>query len=101
MTRKIPLETLAQQIAAGFSSLRGEMQSGFAKQDKEIKALTETAAFIVEHVATKAETATKQQIVALHGQVNAIESDLRTTKRHKLITRVADLEEELFGKPRG
>jgi len=33
-------------------------------------------------------------------QVNAIETEIRTAKQHKLVTRVADLEEELFGKPR-
>ena len=38
--------------------------------------------------------------IALHTQVNAIETDIRTIKGHKLVTRVADLEEEVFGETR-
>jgi hypothetical protein len=44
--------------------------------------------------------ATKEQIISLHGQVNAIETELRDTKRYKLVTRVADLEEKVFGASR-
>ena len=44
--------------------------------------------------------ATKDQIIALHTQVNGIETDIKTIKGYKLLTRVADLEEEVFGKPR-
>jgi hypothetical protein len=52
-------------------------------------------------MATKEETATKDQVIALHTQVSGIESELKTMKGHKLATRVADLEEEVFGRPRG
>jgi hypothetical protein len=33
-------------------------------------------------------------------QTVAIETDLRDAKRHKLVTRVADLEEKVFGAAR-
>jgi hypothetical protein len=58
---------------------------------------------VVKHMATKDDLndlATKDQIVALHTQVNAIETQLRDMKRTKLQSRVADLEEEVFGKER-
>ena len=41
--------------------------------------------------------ATKDQIIALHTQVNSIEAQLRDTKTE---TRLADLEEKVFGTPR-
>ena len=41
--------------------------------------------------------ATKEQIVALHAQVNSIEAQLRDTK---IETRLGDLEEKVFGAPR-
>jgi hypothetical protein len=44
--------------------------------------------------------ATKDQIIALHTQVNAIETDIRDMKRQKLHARVADLEEKVFGATR-
>jgi hypothetical protein len=44
--------------------------------------------------------ATKEQIIALHTQVNSIEVELRSTKHVKLQSRVADLEEEVFGETR-
>lgn len=44
--------------------------------------------------------ATKDQIIALHTQVNSIETELRGMKHTKLRARVADLEEKVFGAPR-
>ena len=44
--------------------------------------------------------ATKDQIIALHTQINSIESELRSMKHVKLQSRVADLEEEVFGETR-
>lgn len=41
--------------------------------------------------------ATKEQIVALHAQVNSIEAQLRDTK---IETRLGNLEEKVFGAPR-
>ena len=56
---------------------------------------------VAEDIATiKHDMATNDQVIALHTQVNAIETDIRTIKGHKLVTRVADLEEEVFGETR-
>jgi hypothetical protein len=41
--------------------------------------------------------ATKEQVVALHTQVNSIERQLRETKTE---IRLGDLEEKVFGQPR-
>jgi hypothetical protein len=48
----------------------------------------------------KHEMATKDQVVVLHTQVNAIETQLRDMKHVKLHARVADLEEKVFGAAR-
>ena len=84
------------------------MTEGFAKQGREIHDLTESVAFVVTHMATKddiaeirKDMATKEYIVALHTQVNSIEIQLRDMKHTKLQSRVADIEEEVFGKTRG
>jgi hypothetical protein len=81
--KKITLETLATQMA-----------EGFAKHGKEIHDLTETVGFVIKHMATK------EQIVSLHTQVNAIETQLRDIKHTKLHARIADLEEKVFGATR-
>jgi len=83
MTKKITLETLADQLA----KIDERMEKGFAAVAGDIADIRE-------------KMATKDQIIALHGQVNAIETELRDTKRHKLVTRVADLEEKVFGASR-
>jgi hypothetical protein len=60
-------------------------------------------AHAVKHMATKDDLknlAIKDQIIALHTQVNAIETQLRGMKHAKLQSRVADLEEEVFGETR-
>ena len=44
--------------------------------------------------------ASKGQIITLHTQITAIEGDIRTTNQARLATRVADLEDEVFGKTR-
>ena len=48
----------------------------------------------------KRDMATRSNI-ALHTQVNSIETQLRGMKPTKLVARVADIEAEVFGKPRG
>ena len=48
----------------------------------------------------KRDMATKDQVVALHTQVNSIETQLRDMKYIKMESRVADLEEKNFGKIR-
>lgn len=97
MAKKITLQILAAQIS-----------QGFAKQGKEIHDLTESVAHVVKHMATKEdlaemrkEMATKEQLLGLHTQVTAIETQLRDMRHVKLQSRVADLEEEVFGKARG
>jgi hypothetical protein len=101
--KKITLETLAAQL----TKLDARITEGFAKQGTEIKDLTESVAHVVEHMATKEDAAeirrtmaTKEQLIALHGQVNAIETNIRDMKHVKLHARVADLEEKIFGEAR-
>ena len=73
--------------------------------DQKIDALTSIVengfAAVAGHIADiKRDTATKDQITALHTQVNSIETQLRVMQHVKLQSRVADLEEEVFGKTR-
>jgi hypothetical protein len=79
VAKKITLETLAAQL----SKMDARIESGFAAVAEDISKL-----------------ATKEQLVALHGQVNSIEAQLRDMKHTKLHARVADLEEEVFGETR-
>jgi hypothetical protein len=90
-TKKMTLEIVGSLLAkmdGKIDKLDGRMETGFA-------ALADDIADI------KRDMATKEQIVALHAQANGIETDIKTMKGHKLGTRVADLEEEIFGKSRG
>ena len=60
----------------------------------------EKPAAVVEHMLTKEDGekfSTRDQIVGLHTQVNAIETQLRDMKHIKLQSLVADLEERVFG----
>ncbi len=87
MAKKISLEdkidALTSIVEKGFAS----MERGFAAAAGDIADI-------------KRDMASKDQILALQSQVNAIETELRDTKRHKLVTRVADLEEKVFGHSR-
>jgi hypothetical protein len=76
---KITLETLAQQLA----KMDARIERGFGAVAEDISKL-----------------ATKDQVIALHTQVNSIETQLRGMKHVKLQSRVADLEEEVFGETR-
>jgi hypothetical protein len=76
--KKITLETLTDALA----KMDARMDRGFASVAEDISNL-----------------ATKEQIVALHAQTLAIETELRDAKRHKLVTH-ADLEEKVFGAAR-
>ena len=67
------------------------------KLTKLVEAIAEDVTGIDERLET---LATKDQIIALHTQVNSIETDIRDTKRQKLVTRVSDFEEKVFGKAR-
>ncbi len=65
---------------------------------------------VVKHMATKEDVAeikrsmdgmaTKEQVVSLHMQVNSIETEIRGMKRPMIESRVADLEEKVFGEVR-
>ena len=62
--------------------------------------LGEMLAHVVKHMATKEDLeklATKEQLIALHTQVNSIEAQLRHGRYEK---RLGDLEEEVFGEAR-
>jgi hypothetical protein len=50
---------------------------------------------------TRDKMATKDQVVTLHTQVDSIETELHVMKHVKLQSRVADLEEKVFGEARG
>jgi hypothetical protein len=73
--------------------------------EKKIDALTRIVekgfAVVAGDIADmKRDTATKDQVIALHTQVNSIEKQLRGMKPAKLEGRIADLEEEVFGETR-
>ena len=76
MATEITLASIAAQIEKGF----GAVASDIADIRKDM--------------------ATKEQIIALHTQVNSIETQLRGMKHVKLQSRVADLEDEVFGRSR-
>lgn len=90
MAKKITLETLAAQL----SKMDARIERGLEAADNKFAALADDIGDI------KHEKATKEQLVALHGQVNSIETQLRDMKHTKLHARVADLEEEVFGETR-
>jgi hypothetical protein len=90
MAKKITLDTLAAQL----SKMDARIERGFEAGDNKFAALAEDISDI------KHEKATKEQLVALHGQVNAIETQLRDMRPVKLHARVADLEDAVFGKSR-
>ena len=67
---------------------------------EEIHDLTETVAHVVKHMATKEDLeklATKEQLTALHMQVNSIEAQLKLGRYEQ---RLGHLEEKVFGAPR-
>ena len=69
-------------------------------QGKEIHDLTETVAYVVKHMATKEDLktlATKEQLTALHMQVNSIEAQLKLGRYEQ---RLGNLEEKVFGTAR-
>ena len=80
MAKKITLEdkidALTSIVEKGFAAVAGDI----ASIDERLETL-----------------ATKDQIIALHTQVNSIETQLRGMQHVKLHSRVADLEEKVFG----
>jgi hypothetical protein len=100
--KKATLETLADQM----QKMDERMERGFARIDEKIgkidARMKRGLAAVADDVADiKRDMATKDQIIALHTQMTGIESDIKTVKTYKLPTRMADVEEELFGKARG
>ena len=91
--KKITLETLADALA----KIDARIERGFENTDTKFAALADDIGDIKHEMREKA---TKHQIVALHGQVNAVETQLRGMKHTKLHARVADLEEKVFGAAR-
>ncbi len=83
-------KTLEQKIDA----LTSIVEKGFAASDRKFGAIAEDIADI------KRDMASKDQIIALHTQVNSIETDIRDMKPTKLHVRVSDLEEKIFGAAR-
>jgi hypothetical protein len=81
------LETLADQMQKGFASIETRMEKGFASVADDMADI-------------RKEAATKEQIIALHTQVNSIETQLKGMHHTKLLDRVAGLEEEVFGESR-
>jgi uncharacterized protein YqgV (UPF0045/DUF77 family) len=72
---------LSRQMQKGFASLETRMEKGFAA--------------VAEGIA-----GVKENVVALHVQVNSIEVQLRDQKRERLTGRVEDLEEKVSGAAR-
>jgi archaellum component FlaC len=92
---KDQLETLAEQTQKGFAHLDSKIDKLDQRMERGFGAVADDIPDI------KRDMATKDQIIALHTQVNGIETDIKTMKGYKLPSRVAAVEEELLGKARG
>jgi CTP-dependent riboflavin kinase len=108
MAKKTTLETLAEQLA----KIDARMTKGFASLSTRIDKLNNRVenvdarmqrgfAAVADDGNIKRDMASKGQIITLHTQITAIEGDIRSTKQARLVTRVADLEEKVFGRARG
>ena len=87
-------ETIAAQMEKGFASIEAKLEKTDARMERGFAAVADDIGDI------KRDMATKDQVIALHTQVNAIETQLRDMKHTKLHSRVADLEEKVFGETR-
>jgi prefoldin subunit 5 len=100
MATKVTLETLAAQLAKmddQIERMDARIERGFENTNTKFAALADDIGDIKHETRGKA---TKEQIVSLHGQVNAIETQLRGMQHTKLHARVADVEEKVFGRAR-
>ena len=88
------IDVLSRIVKKGFASVDSRFASVESQMEKGFFAVAEDIADI------KRDMATKNHIVALHTQVNSIETQLRDMKYIKMESRVADLEEKNFGKIR-
>ena len=95
--KKITLNTLATLI----SNLGSRMEKGFAASDKKFAGMDSKFGALADDIADmRREMATKEQLFALHTQVTSIETQLRGMNYGKLETRVAHLEDQVFGSTR-
>ncbi len=92
--KTITLESLAAQMQEGFASVEAKIEKIDVRMERGFSAGAGDIADI------KQDMAAKDQIIALHTQVGSIETELRGMKHTKLQSRVADLEEEVFGETR-
>lgn len=100
-TKKITLDTLATLITA----LGTRIEKGFAASDKTITGLDARVekgfAAVADDIADmRRDTATKEQLFALQTQVTSIETQVRGMNYGKLETRIANLEDKVFGATR-
>ena len=107
-SEKVTLASLAAQMNKGFAliekrfatadtrvaDLGTKIEKGLGSADQKFAALADDIADI------KRDMASKGQIITLHTQITAIETDIRSMKHDKFVTRVADLEDKVFGKTR-
>ena len=98
MAKKVTLEALATQL----QKMDARMQTGFEKLDTKINTLDARMergfAAVAEDIGDiREKMAIKDQVTALHTQVNSIERQLRETK---IEVRLGDLEEKVFGEAR-
>ena len=75
-------------------SIAFQIEKFAARMDKCFSAISGDVADI------KHDMATKEQVITLHTQVNSIEGQLRGMNYIKLESRLADLEEKIFGRTR-
>lgn len=96
---------MTRTCASALHTYNNDMAKKTLSLEDKIDALTTIVekgfAAVAEDITDiKRDMATKDQIIALHTQVNSIETQLRDMKHTKLQSRVADLEEEVFGAAR-
>lgn len=91
MTNKITLNDLAAQMQKGFTSVNSRIHKLETLIEKGFAATADDIADI------KRDMATKDQVIALHTQVNSVEAQLRQGRYE---TRLGNIEEKVFGAPR-
>lgn len=94
MAKKVTLVSLAALMTKGFAAagkrfdkLDDRMERGFAAVASDVAEI-------------RNDMASKEQVIALHTQLNSIETQVRGMKHDKLETRVTKLEKEVFGQSR-
>jgi hypothetical protein len=85
MATKKTLDGKIDALTTIVQKMDARMENGFAAVASDISDI-------------KRDMATKDQVIAVHTQVNSIERQLRDTKTE---IRLSDLEQKVFGAPRG